>query len=138
MTKSKSQLNGRESFRLATFSRDDYKCVMCDFAAQDAHHIIERRLWPDGGYLLDNGASVCGDCHLEAESTVISCEELRAAAGISVVVLPPGWDPNLRYDKWGNVIVDELTRVRGPLYTDESVQKVLRKNPRFWGINWVE
>lgn len=48
-------LLSRDQFRELTFERDKHTCVFCDKPAQDAHHIIERRLWSDGGYYLDNG-----------------------------------------------------------------------------------
>lgn len=61
----------REEFREAVFSRDKYRCVHCRAEAVDAHHLLERRLWPDGGYIPDNGVSLCGDCHLLAEQTLL-------------------------------------------------------------------
>jgi hypothetical protein len=75
-------LLSRDEFREGVFKRDKYKCVCCKAEGQDAHHIIERRLFPDGGYYLGNGATLCGDCHLKAEQTLISCEEIRQVAGI--------------------------------------------------------
>lgn len=115
----------RTQMREACFARDDGKCVLCGAPAQDAHHIIERRLWPDGGYVLDNLASVCGECHMLCETTEIDVEQVRAAAGITKVVVPPHMYPDTRYDKWGNVINDDGTRSPGELFWDESVQKVL-------------
>ena len=67
----------RDKFREGVFERDNHKCVICQAPAQDAHHIIERRLFPDGGYYLDNGSSLCGDCHYKAEQTVITPQEIR-------------------------------------------------------------
>ena len=34
----------RDEFRKAVFKRDSYKCVICHKVAEDAHHIIERRI----------------------------------------------------------------------------------------------
>ena len=82
-------LLSREDFRSQVFDRDDGRCVICGESGVDAHHIIERRLFPDGGYYLDNGATLCGACHIRAEMTVLSCAEIRAAAGITQIVLPP-------------------------------------------------
>lgn len=65
-------LLNRDTFRNAVFERDNYKCVVCGETAVDAHHIIERKLFDDGGYYIDNGVSLCGKHHLEAEMTVIS------------------------------------------------------------------
>src|SRR3546814_17638272 len=59
----------RTAFREGVFARDENRCVFCPLPAEDAHHIIERRLWPDGGYYLDNGASVCRAHHIRCETT---------------------------------------------------------------------
>lgn len=124
-------LLSRDEFRTGVFSRDNHKCVACGARGQDAHHIIERRLWVDGGYYLDNGATVCGPCHLEAESTRLSCDKLRAFAGITRNLYPPHFDTDFAYDKWGNMILPSGERSAGELYYDESVQKVLDKNVVF-------
>jgi hypothetical protein len=115
----------RDQFREAVFSRDGYRCVICNEPAQDAHHIIERRLFPDGGYYLENGASLCGKDHIRAEETTLSCDDIRRAAGITRVVLPPHLYDDQSYDKWGNPIMENGTRLRGDLFYDESVQKIL-------------
>jgi len=66
MNRKDPQLLSRTEFREGVFERDKLKCVICGAPAVDAHHIIERRLFPDGGYYLDNGSSLCGDCHMKA------------------------------------------------------------------------
>ncbi len=119
------RLLSREEFREGVFRRDTYKCVCCGAEAQDAHHLVERRLWPDGGYYLDNGASLCGPCHLQAEQTTLTCEAVRAAAGITRVLLPPHLYDDAAYDKWGNLLLPNGTRLQGELFGDESVQKIL-------------
>jgi hypothetical protein len=140
----------RDEFRAAVFKRDGHKCVSCDNPPEgvklDAHHIMERRLWPDGGYYLDNGASLCEPCHLQAEQTYLSCENLREFAGITRVLLPPHLYDDVRYDKWGNIIIENGMRLRGELFDDESVQKVLKhilhlftnrvKYPRTYHLPW--
>lgn len=94
----------REQFRDAVFGRDKFKCVVCGGPGIDAHHILDRKLFPDGGYYLDNGVTLCGKCHLLAETSDnhnYSPQTLRAVTAILVPVLPPGFDPALQYDKWG-------------------------------------
>jgi hypothetical protein len=98
---------------------------MCSAPAQDAHHIIERRLFEDGGYYLDNGASLCGPCHFRAEQTLISVADLRMRVGAEVI-LPPHLYPDYEYDKWGNIENANGTRIKGELFNDESVQKALK------------
>lgn len=150
--KTQSKLLTRDNFREGVFARDNHLCVICKQPAVDAHHIMERRLFDDGGYYLDNGASVCETHHRAAEQTVLSCEEIRAACGIKTVVLPEHLynDNDFVYDKWGNIIMPNGTRVKGELFYDESVQKILAvggvldlfskyvKYPRTMHLPWSE
>lgn len=115
----------RDQFRENVFLRDCDQCVICKMPAQDAHHILERRLWPDGGYYMANGASLCGHHHIEAEQTRLDCDTIREAAGIDSVLLPPHLYKDQPYDKWGNPILPSGARLRGDLFQDPSVQKVL-------------
>ena len=120
-----SPLLSRNAFRERVFARDGGVCVICKAPAVDAHHIIERRLWDNGGYYLDNGASLCTLHHRQCEQTIISVEEVRQACGITRAVLPDHLYDDDRYDKWANPILPNGTRLRGELFFDPSVQKVL-------------
>ena len=115
----------RDEFRESVFKRDSHKCVICGQPAKDAHHIIERRLFTDGGYYLNNGASLCEKHHIEAEQTTLSCDDIREACGITSIVLPDHFYDDNEYDKWGNIILPNGNRVKGELFYDESVQKIL-------------
>ena len=138
----------REKFRGGVFERDNYKCVACDKEAKDAHHIIERRLFNDGGYYLDNGVSLCAKHHIEAEMTTLSCEKLREKAKIENIVLPQHLYRDEMYDKWGNNILPNGNRLKGELFFDTSVQKILKlgnvlhlfvdhiKYPRTYHLPW--
>jgi hypothetical protein len=86
---------------------------------------MERRLFPDGGYHVDNGASVCSSCHVQCEMTTISTDAVRAAASIAQTVLPPHFYADAIYDKWGNIMLPNGQRVPGELFHDPSVQKIL-------------
>ena len=89
--KKKKQI--RKKFRDDTFERDNYKCRLCgeDFASKehpeyylDAHHITDRSKMPNGGYVKENGISLCKEnldeetghlvesCHMKAERFHIS------------------------------------------------------------------
>jgi len=115
----------RDAFRDAVFARDGGRCVVCGRPAQDAHHIMERRLFPDGGYYLDNGASLCGEHHVLAETTELSVEEIREACGIADAVLPEHLCDGDRYDKWGNPVLPSGGRGKGELFGDPSVRRAL-------------
>ena len=58
----------RKRFRELVFKRDNFKCVMCNETKDlDAHHITDRHLMSNGGYVISNGISLCNNCHLKAE-----------------------------------------------------------------------
>lgn len=112
---------------------------------------MERRLWDDGGYYLDNGATLCGVCHIKAETTELTVELIREKAGITTKMLPEHfYNDDLEYDKWGNQIQANGTRLRGELFDDESVQKILAqggflslftpyvKYPRTFHLPWSQ
>lgn len=143
------ELLTRNEFRKQVLTRDDYKCVICgDREDLAAHHIIERRLFEDFGFYIQNGVSLCELCHIKAEQTVISCDELREAAGITTVVIPPHFYSDTRYDKWSNILLPDGRRLKGELFFDSSVQKILKsggmldqfckyvKYPRTWHLPW--
>ena len=140
----------RDTFRESVFARDAHKCVVCGSPAVDAHHIMERRLFDNGGYMLDNGASVCTGHHLDCEMTLISPADLRALCGIQKAVLPDHFYDDEQYTKWGDILLANGTRLRGELFFDESVQKILDrgrvldlytnrvKAPRTHHVPWSE
>lgn len=138
----------RDTFRESVFKRDGFCCVMCKEPAIDAHHIVERRLFTNGGYFIENGASLCAKHHIEAEQTTLSCDEIRKAAGIQTIILPDHFYQDVEYDKWGNEILNNGTRIKGELFEDPSVQKILKqggvlslfadrvKYPRTYHLPW--
>lgn len=69
-----SNLLTREEFKKQVFSQTNGKCCVpdCNCDAVDAHHIIDRKLFTDGGYYIGNGAALCAKHHLEAEKGIIT------------------------------------------------------------------
>lgn len=69
----------RRQFRDAVFERDHYTCLVCgkEWTPADAdpnlhrinaHHITDRSEMPHGGYVPENGVTVCeGECHRRVE-----------------------------------------------------------------------
>ncbi len=144
-------LLSRDAFKTAVFDRDQGKCVICHETAVDAHHIVDRSLWDSSqGYLLDNGVSLCARHHVDAEMTIFSCDQLRSAAGITNVVLPDHFYHDERYDHWGNIVLPSGMRIKGELFGQENVQKILKqagllgsffryvKYPRTYHFPWSE
>jgi hypothetical protein len=141
----------RDDFRNGVFKRDGHACVVCGSTSgqMDAHHIIERRLFHDGGYYLDNGVTLCSHDHILAEKTVVTVNSLRNLIGVEHPVIPEHLYGDYSYDKWGNILLTNGSRIQGELYHDESVQKILRdiigtgvfipyiKYPRTYHVPWT-
>lgn len=140
----------REQFNSFSLKRDNYKCVICLEPATEVHHIIERKLFPaeSSGYFLDNAASLCQNCHLKAEATEISCSLLRDKIGIKKFPLPEHFDYDTDYDKWGNPILSNGMRLKGEMFYQSNVQKIIQpflhlfldrtKYPRTYHFSWSE
>jgi len=84
----------RKIFRQEVFSRDKYTCKGCgkkfDESELDAHHITDRNEMPNGGYVKENGITLCKDeCHMKAERYHIT-------DGKEFV---PGFHPDELYEK---------------------------------------
>lgn len=94
---------GRKKFRETVFDRDDNQCVVpwCEQDADDAHHIVERSLWSDGGYIPNNGVSVCNHHHQYAETNDIPPQAFWLWLGIEDPPLPDSVD-TWQIDKWGD------------------------------------
>ena len=86
----------REAFRAAVFARDRNRCVVCGRTGTlNAHHIIDRHDLPNGGYVAENGITLCaGDdednCHWKAERW--------HATGVAV----PGFSPGELFARIGS------------------------------------
>jgi len=98
----------RKQFRTEVFERDSHTCTVpwCEEQTDlDAHHILERDLWDDGGYIPDNGATVCEWHHRYAESDDIPPQAFWRWIGISDPSTPETVD-SFAVNKWG----EQLTR----------------------------
>lgn len=63
----------RKQFVKNVFHRDKNKCKICGKSENlDAHHITDRHEIPNGGYVLENGITLCSVHHLQAEQFHIS------------------------------------------------------------------
>jgi hypothetical protein len=125
-------LLSREDFKVQVLAASAGKCVLCPAPAVDAHHIMDRKLFADGGYRLRNGAAVCEACHWRCETTEASVDKVLAACGGHAPLLPAGFDPSRTYDKWGNEILANGSRKPGPLFNDPGARKALEKGRVLW------
>jgi hypothetical protein len=53
---------------------------------------------------------------------------VREKCGITLPVLPPGFDETMIVDKWGNQHLPDGRRIKGPLFYDTAVQKLLKQD----------
>ncbi|WP_390888623.1 HNH endonuclease [Frigoriglobus tundricola] len=96
MSQRKKQI--RQRFRDAVFTRDGFTCCACGFASAperaeaeiDAHHITDRHEMPNGGYVAENGITLCAACHEKAEA--FHCGEF----------VEPGFNPAELYARIGS------------------------------------
>ncbi len=103
MSQRKKQI--RQRFRNAVFTRDGFTCRGCGFVSNpdraeaelDAHHITDRHEMPNGGYVAENGITLCAACHEKAEA--FHRGEL----------IEPGFRPTELYDRIGS----NETKARG-------------------------
>ena len=131
MPKNRDILSRSEFNRLV--KERDGECVKCNNEGEDVHHIIERKLYSNGGYYLNNGVYVCSECHWRCELTLIHPSELYDIVGIENPIYPKRTDSSLKYDKWLNIRTfktDQFDReifVKGPMFESEQFQKILNK-----------
>lgn len=93
--------NNRAKFRESCRNRDNSQCVVpwCKKEADDVHHIIERSEWSDGGYIKNNGASVCNRHHQYAEENYIPPQAFWFWLRIDEPPTPDGISKDV--NKWG-------------------------------------
>jgi hypothetical protein len=81
----------RKNFKDSVFKRDNWTCKVCgegpyeniDFF--DAHHITDRSEMPNGGYVKENGITVCKNQKISTygfqESCHMKCELYHISGG---------------------------------------------------------
>jgi 5-methylcytosine-specific restriction endonuclease McrA len=67
----------RKRFRDSVFGRDKFTCRVCGCKRLpedlDSHHVVDRSLMVNGGYVMSNGITVCKEvCHMKVELFHIS------------------------------------------------------------------
>lgn len=73
----------RQKFRDDVLKRDHNRCVICKTAEMvEAHHITDRELMPGGGYVKENGISLCQE-HIQM------AEQQRLGDGIEGELFAP-------------------------------------------------
>lgn len=82
-------LLSRENFRKIGFRRTQGHCCIpgCKCIAGDAHHIMDRKLWNNGGYYLFNCAPLCKTHHWDAEQGRYTPIQIMQFANIDIKYL---------------------------------------------------
>ena len=116
---SKAKEATRKTFRDVCFKRDKYACVMCgkkaisvESAASElnVHHIMNRKLFQDGGYVKENGITLCD---ISPDSETQSCHQKAEswwADSALVTGGTPGFDPDTLYAKINSSFQKALKR----------------------------
>jgi len=109
-------LLSREDFKKYGFKLTGGKCCVpgCEEDAVDAHHIMDRKLFSNGGYYLSNCAPLCAKHHIDAENGTITpsdlCEYLMISSAELIKPDKIDWLTDEEYktmminrmiDKWG-------------------------------------
>ena len=109
-------LLSRKDFKNLGLLRFNGMCCFpeCSEQAVDAHHIMDRKLWKNGGYYLSNCAPVCEKHHIECEKGRYTPYEVMQFAKIDIKYLQKpdliDWMDDDEYkqvftsgliDKWG-------------------------------------
>lgn len=127
-----ARLLSREEFSRVVLARHGGRCCVPDCAepGDEAHHILNRNLFKAahefGGYYQANGANLCPQHHLAAETTDITVEQLREWCDITEPVMPEHLALDTAYDTWGNPVLPDGTRLPGELFDTEGCQKAIR------------
>ena len=117
----------REQFFSLVSQRQKGRCLFCTQPMCDAHHILDRALFSDGGYDLSNLAGVCAEHHWQCEITVLSVQEVLDSAKIPkrLSLVHYGIIDSQQVDKWGNSIWPSGMRTWGPMEQHQGMRKAL-------------
>lgn len=109
LLKERIQVNCRPEFKEKVFARTKGKCCVpgCNCDAVDAHHILDRHLWTNGGYILSNGAALCGKHHMDAEEGKITPKQCIEYMNISPdVIEKPDKITDLSFGEYYELLMD--------------------------------
>ena len=84
-------LLNRDEFRLQCLERDNHRCVVCHNGNELAvHHIVERRLWADGGLIDYDGI---GCFAMQRRDAVWLCNKVHILPSdiTKLGITPPKW-----------------------------------------------
>jgi hypothetical protein len=95
VTKKQALKRLRGEFRARVLARDRFSCKVCGSTPNrlDVHHITNRNDLPGGGYVSENGISLCPPCHEKAER----CLQLVSNPKLWAPYVPIGEDPLASY-----------------------------------------
>lgn len=97
----------REDFKRLVFAKTNGICAVkgCMEPAVDCHHILDRKLWSDGGYYISNGIPLCGKHHLDAEQGVITPMQCFELIDIDVSALRKPDKIDLEYKEYIELLI---------------------------------
>ena len=68
-----------EIWRRSVFERDNYTCVWCNYRGKrlNADHIKPFALYPELRFAIDNGRTLCTDCHKKTDTYGMNIPKLK-------------------------------------------------------------
>lgn len=109
----------REEFKKEVFNVTKGKCCVpgCECDAVDAHHILNRHLWSNFGYILSNGAALCSKHHIEAEAGIITPRQCLEYMGVKKedIQMPDEFNDVMTYDEYIDFLMNDEITVSGNL-----------------------
>ena len=100
----------RKEFKKIIFERTNNKCCVpgCNCDAVDAHHILDRHLWSNGGYIISNGASLCAKHHIDAEEGKITPRQCIEYMNISLKdIQKPDKIEDLTFEEYYELLISD-------------------------------
>lgn len=105
--------------------RDGGRCIICETKILiAAHFIYDQQLFTsafENGFHRDNAVTLCQDHINDALDTTLSTEQLKKASFISHPLHPSILSLDENHDRYGNVILRDGARLKGPLMDSPEV-----------------
>lgn len=105
--------------------RDGARCIICETKVLIAAHLIyDQQLFTaahEDGHHRDNAVTLCQDHIRDAMDTILSPEQLKKASFISHPLKPSILTPDQAHDRYGNVMLPDGSRLKGPLMDSPEV-----------------
>lgn len=157
MVISEEPVTGLDELMLKVAERDAHQCAVCGASPARMQFILDPVVFdepvqgaPSPAQVMSNVILLCDQHAHQAETTELSVKDLRQAAGITAWTVPATFEHDQEYDRYGNPVLTNGQRMKGPWLANERVRRVLEqggmlsiftdrvKMPRTFHMPWSE